>query len=197
MYNNGKTYIWIPSALTLSTLTPEAAVLINTVHAGINQATGASKKIDYVAGNLHEYYFAMNDLDMGGAPFTRDATPGLSVCGPIENLMYLPLDYVSLIVMFGGDIEGLPVWFEFDDPDSDCPFSTETPKESWNEWGVFGDSHKPVELGSKWYRSSAVGQSGQLLDASVWVPLRAAGGLVVKTKAEYLAIQAANQPSLP
>jgi len=190
MYHDGKTYIWIPSALTLNRLTTETAAMVNAVHAAVGLPTGLT------AGQTNPHYLDLNDLDMGGAPFTRDATPGMAVCGPIENLGYLPLDYVSLIVMFGGDVESLPVWFELDDQDTDCPFSTETPKETWATWGTFGQSHLPVEIDGKWYRSSAVGQSGQLLDASAWVGLRAAG-LVVKTKAEYLAIQAANQPEMP
>lgn len=189
MHHDGKTYIWIPSALTLNKVTNATALLINSVHSLIGRPT-------VTAGDLNPYYFDLNDLDMGGAPFTRDATPGMAVCGPIENLGYLPLDYVSLIVMFGGDVEGLPVWFELDDIDTDCPFSSTTPKEKWATWGTFGQSHLPVEIDGTWYRSNAVGQSGQLLDASAWVPLRAAG-LVVKSKTEYLAIQAANQPAIP
>lgn len=207
MYHDGKTYIWIPSALTMNKVTTFTAAIINTVHAMIGRPT-------VTVGDLNPYYFDLNDLDMGGAPFTRDEVPGMAVCGPIENLGYLGLDYVSLIVAIGqaanavetqiteqpstlfGDIEGMPVWFELDDQDTDCPFSTETPKETWATWGTFGQSHLPVEIDGKWYRSSAVGQSGQLLDASAWVGLRAAG-LVVKTKAEYLKIQSANQPSMP
>jgi len=190
MKNNGKTYIWLPSSLTVNKLTSETAAIVNAVH------TAAGLPAGFSAGDTNPHYLDLNDLDMGGAPFTRDASPGMAVCGPIENLGYLPLDYVSLIVAFGGDVEGLPVWFELTDIDADCPFSTETPKEKWSDWGTFGDSHKPVQLGGKWYRSSAVGASGALLDASAWVGFRVAG-LVVKTKAEFLAIQAANQPEFP
>lgn len=188
MYHDGKTYIWIPSALTLNKVTTATAALIKTVHTALSLPL-------VTAGQLNPYYFDLNDLDMGGAPFTRDATPGMAVCGPIENLSYLPLDYVSLIVAFGGEVEGLPVWFEISDPTSACPFSDDS--ESWEIWGTFGESHKPVQLGSKWYRSSAVGQSGALLDASAWTTLRAAGQLVVKTKAEYLAIVAEHSSPIP
>lgn len=189
MINDGKTYIWIPSALTLNRLTAETAALVNTVHTAVGLPAG------FAAGQTNPHYLDLNDLDMGGAPFTRDAQPGMAVCGPIENLGYLPLDYVSLIVAFGGNVEGLPVWFEIDDIEAPCPFSDSD--ETWETWGTFGQSHLPVEIGGKWYRSVAVGQSGQLLDASAWVPLRSAGQLVVKTKAEYLAIVAENQPELP
>lgn len=206
MINDGKTYIWIPSALTLNKLTTETAALVNAVHTALSLPL-------VTVGQLNPYYFDLNDLDMGGAPFTRDALPGVAVCGPIENLGYLPLDYVSLIVAIGqaanavesqltgeasllfGDVEGLPVWFELSDPTAICPLGDGV--ETWNEWGIFGDSHKPTQYGDKWYRSNAVGQSGQLLDASAWTTLRAAGALTVKTKAEYLAIVAENAPETP
>ena len=193
MYHDGKTYIWIPSALTLNRLTVETAALVNAVHTAVGLPAG------FVAGETNPHYLDLNDLDMGGAPFTRDATPGMAVCGPIENLGYLPLDYVSLIVAFGGDVEGFPVWFEVDDRDATCPLD-ET--KTWLDWGQNTDSPQGWnDPGGKWFRSSEdyafPGNSGQPIDASAWVSLRAAGGLVVKTKAEYLAIQAANQPSLP
>lgn len=190
MYNDDKTYLWIPSMLTLSSMSAQAVATINAVHAMIGKPL-------VTAEMMNPYIMALNDLDMGGAPFTRDATPAMAVCGPIENLGYLPLDYVALIVAFGGDIESLPVWFELDSINVDCPFSTATPKEKWATWGTFGESHKPVPLGGKWYRSCAVGQSGELLSASDWVGLMATGQLVVKTKAEYMAIQTANQPEAP
>lgn len=200
MKRDGQTYIWIPSALTLNRVTAETAQIINAVHSMIGRPT-------VTAGDLNPYYFDLNDLDMGGAPFTRDAEPGLAVCGPIENLGYLPLDYVRLICTFGqvaaqvlgisaGDIEGLPVWFELTDIETPCPFApapveNEEP-ETWETWGTYGDSHKPVKLGTKWYRSNAVGASGALLNASEWVNM----GLTVKTLAEYKQILAEYAPKL-
>lgn len=194
MYHDGKTYIWIPSALTLNKVTTATAALINTVHTALSLPL-------VTAGQLNPYYFDLNDLDMGGAPFTRDAEPGLAVCGPIANLSYLPIEYVRLICAFGsvsaqvlgisaGDIEGLPVWFEISDVKAVCPLGNGT--ETWETWGTFGESHKPVKLGTKWYRSSAVGESGALLNASAWVN----AAVTVKTRAEYLTIVAANTEPL-
>jgi hypothetical protein len=189
MIGNGQTFIWIPSMLTLSRLSAEAAATINAVHTGVNQATGSSLKTDYTEGETHEYYLPLNDLDMGGAPFTRDAQPGMAVCGPIENVSYLDLNYVALICAFGGDVEGLPLWFELDDITEVCPFSDSN--ETWETWGTFGDSHVPVQLGGKWYRSNCVGESGAKMHASQCMGYRAAGGVVL-TQAEYLAVVAAN-----
>jgi hypothetical protein len=183
MHNDGRTYIWLPSGLTLNKLTTETAAIVNAVHTAIGAPL-------VTAGQTNPYYLDLNDLDMGGAPFTRDAEPGMACCGPIENLAYMALDYVSLIVAFGGQVEGMPVFFELDDIEAECPFSDSN--ETWETWGIFGESHKPVQLGDKWYRSSNVGESGAVLLASQWVPYRQAGGVVL-TVAEYQAVQAANQ----
>lgn len=139
-----------------------------------------------VAGNQNPYILTLNDLDMGGAPFTRATGAELACCGPIDNKSFLTLDYLSLIVAFGGEVEGYPVWFEIDDLNAVCPFGDGV--ETWETWGVFEQSHLPVQIGDKWYRSSAVGQSGALLDASAWVGLRAAGQVVVLTTDRYLAL---------
>jgi len=117
----------------------------------------------------------------------------MAVCGPIQNLSYLPIDYITLIVLFGGDVEGLPVWFEINDINASVPAPWQTldpERTTWATWGTFGDSHKPTKIGTKWYRSNAVGQSGQLLDASQFVNL----GLTILTKAEYQAIQPVVNP---
>lgn len=173
MKNDGKCYLWIPSYLTLSVLSSEAATAINNVH------TILGLQNDYVAGQQNPYILLLNDLDMGGAPFTRGSGSELAVCGPIENVSFLTIEYISLIVMFGGECEGLPVWFEIDDITEDCPFSD---SETWETWGIFGESHIPIQIGDKWYRSNAVGQTGELLLASQWVGL----GLTAITKSSYL-----------
>ena len=184
MIGDGKTYIWIPSALTLNRLTAETAALVNAVHNAVGLPTGFS------AGDTNPHYLDLNDLDMGGAPFTRDARPGMAACGPIENLGYLPLDYVALIVAFGGNVEGLPVWFELTSVSAICPLGDGV--ETWQTWGTFGESHKPVQLGTKWYRSSAVGESGALLSASEWMSI----SQIVITRTEFLAIQSEHQNPL-
>lgn len=201
MHNDGKTYLWLPSCLTLSTLDAQAVAIMNTVHTAIGKPM-----VSVTSEN--PYILRLNDLDMGGAAFTRNQEPAMACSGPIENLEYLDLQYVSLIVAFGqvasqmdsrlfGDIEGLPVWFELTvDPSTiDCPLSTTTPKEKWSTWGTFGDSHRPVKLGLKWYRSNAVGESGTMLHASQWMSYRASGGTVL-TVSQFKEIQSANQPQI-
>lgn len=186
MFHDGRCYIHIPSYLTLSLLSAEAAAHINQVHAQIGQPTG------FAEGGQNPYILLLNDFDMGGAPFSRGRGAELAWLGPVDNQSFLTLDQISLIIMFGGEVEGLPVWFRFDDPTAVCPFSDSD--ETWETWGVFSESHKPVQIDDHWYRSSAVGQSGQLLDASQWVPLRNAGAVTVLTMHEYQAVQASEGP---
>lgn len=204
MINNGRIYLWIPSMLSLSTLSAEAVATINAVHTALGRPT-------VTEADQNPYIMALNDLDMGGAPFTRDYEPGMAICGPIENLAYLGLDYVTLIVTFGGEIEALPVFFELTEAELDQPVPAAFPERTyvdaeaqegaqeqehtWRTWGVSGASHAPVEYGGKWYRSVNYGASGTPLRASQWVGYRNGGG-IVKTLAEYQAIQAANAPAL-
>jgi hypothetical protein len=181
MINDGQCYFWIPSPFTVSVLTAEAAATINAVHTAIGLQPTNLK-----AGSSNPYILRLNDFDMGGAYFTRDAEPGMSVCGPIFNFAYLSLQDVQLLVAFGGEVEGFPVWFELDDLDSPCPFSESD--ETWEKWGVFGESHKPTKIGEKWYRSSAVGASGDLLYASRFL----SAGVPVLSLSEYQAVVSEN-----
>jgi hypothetical protein len=102
------------------------------------------------------------------------------------TLVSLPI--VQLLVSKGADLEGYPVFFEISNINSVCPFSTKDPKETWETWGVFGESHKPVKLGNKWYRSNNVGESGEPLKASVFLN----AGVPILSVTQYQAIQQAN-----
>lgn len=190
MYHDGKTYFWLPTKLTFSTLNAEALALVNQVHTQL----GLPLPVQNAFGEYENpYYLKLNDFDLGGGPFLRDATPGMSVCGPVSNTSYFTLQQASLFVVFNGDVEGLPVWFEISDINASVPVSLQAldpERTTWATWGTFGESHKPTKIGTKWYRSNAVGQSGQLLDASQFVNL----GLRILTKAEYQAIQPVVNP---
>jgi hypothetical protein len=181
MINDGQCYFWIPSAFTVSVLTAEAAATINAVHTAIGLSP-----TNLQAGSANPYILRLNDFDMGGAYFTRDKEPGQSVCGPIYNFGYLSIQDIQLLVAFGGQVEGFPVWFELDDIDTPCPFSDDD--ETWETWGVFGESHKPVQHGAKWYRSSAVGASGELLYASVFLT----AGVPILSLSQYQAVVSEN-----
>lgn len=199
MKNDGRCYLWIPSILSLSTLSQEAVDIINPVHTAIGRPT-------VTTADTNPYVLLLNDLDMGGAPFTRDAEPGMAYCGPVVNLAYLSPSYAALIAAFGGDIEAMSVFFELTEAQLAEPVPDTFPERTyldeqlveqthtWNTWGVFGESHKPVQYGTNWYRSVNYGAAGTPLNASHWVGYLNAGG-AVKTLAEYQAIQAANAPA--
>jgi len=194
MKNNGQCYLWIPSILTLSTLNNEAVQLINLVHSQISKPL-------VTTSTQNPYIMLLNDLSLGGASFTRDAEPGLAVCGPIINFKYISLDYISLIVAFGGDVEGLPVFFELNNLGNNVPVSfpdriyiDEDKVEhihTWETWGVYEQSHKPVKIENKWYRSNCYNATGTHLNASQWIDYRNSGGKVL-SKDEYIAIQQIN-----
>jgi hypothetical protein len=181
MMNDGNCYFWIPTSFTLSVLSGQAAATINAVHTAIGIPL-----TNLQAGSTNPYILRLNDFDMGGAYFSRDKEPGMSCCGPVFNFSYLSLQDISLLMAFGGEVEGFPVFFEIDDITDPCPFSDDD--ETWETWGTFGQSHLPVQVGDKWYRSSAVGESGELMLASQWVN----SGLTILTVAEY---QALSEPS--
>jgi len=163
MINDGKCYLHIPVALTFSILDETGASLINGLHTILDLPL-------VNADGSNPYYLQVTEVALASG---IDRNGPLAVIGPVNNIEYIPISMVDLIVNVGGDVEGLPVWFELStNPTTiDCPFSTTTPKEKWSTWGTFGQSHLPIQLGSKWYRSSAVGESGVLMNASWWSTL--------------------------
>ena len=182
MMNDGKCYLHIPVALTFSKLLDESgATLINALHTILDLPLVSS-------GDANPYYLTITEVALA---LGIDRSGSLAVIGPVNNLEYIPVSMVDLIVHVGGDVEGLPVWFELaaDPATVDCPFSTTTPKEKWSTWGTFGQSHAPVAIGSKWYRWSAVGVSGALMNASWWSAL--SRGNVISLS-QFQAIQAEN-----
>lgn len=122
----------------------------------------------------------------------------LVTAGPNDRPDWATPARLALLAMAGGraywlnEADGLPVYFTGFALDDVCPFGDG--EETWETWGVFGESHKPVEINGQWYRSSAVGQSGANLEIAEWLPFYFAGGTVL-TVDEYLAIQQANQPA--
>lgn len=163
MINDGSCYLHIPVALTLSKLSESGASVINALHAILDLPLVS-------AGDSNPYYLQITEVALASG---IDRSGPLAVIGPVKNIEYIPVSMVDMIVHVGGDVEGLPVWFELSaDPATvDCPFSTDTPKEKWSTWGTFGQSHVPTAIGNKWYRSSAVGESGSLMNASWWSAL--------------------------
>lgn len=185
MINDGLCYIHIPVELTFSTLDDSAAQRINALHNLLGLASVSP-------GDANPYYLRITEVALASG---IDRSGDLAVIGPIRNMEHVPISMVDMVIGVDGDVEGLPVWFELSsDPATlDCPFSTEAPPEKWSTWGTFGESHVPTQIGDKWYRSSAVGQSGALMTASWWASLSRSN---VISLAQYQAIQseASQQP---
>ncbi len=181
------TKILIPVELTFSIINEASASMINSLHSLIGKPLVNE-------GDLNPYRTLLNDLVYGQEGFDRQSP--LAVSSDIDHIQYITVSDISLIVALGGDVIDLPVFFELTtDPETtDCPFSTTSPPEKWSTWGTFGESHKPVKLGNKWYRSNNVGASGQPMAASQWIPVTRNYTL---TLPEYQDIQKENSPLVP
>lgn len=161
-----------------------------------------------VVGSQNPMVLALNDFDMGGASWVRGTDMAdLAVCGPISNISHFPMYYVELITGINGDVEQMPVFFEFSnesDLDAEVPsgFPDRTydtnndpegdPDIQVHTWRTWSPSHEIVELGGKWYKSSETAQ--EAIPASCWIDESTAevDPLVVKTVSEYRKIQAEN-----
>jgi len=183
MKNDGQCWIHIPVDLTDPTLSDAATAIVNQLHVLIGKPTLST-------GATNPYYLPVTQIGIATGS-SIDRSSSLAVCGPIANTSRVPLEFVDLVVAVGGDVEGLPVWFELPNITDICPLGDGV--ETWATWGTFGQSHLPVQYGTKWYRSSAVGQSGRLLNASQIAPVRQ----LVIGLSRFQEIQAENAPSVP
>jgi len=186
--NDGLCWIHLPVDMTDPVLSDNATTIINQLHQSLGKPL-------VTAGQRNPYFdfIVQIGISLGGGV---DRSSSLAAIGPVLNLTRVNLSLVDLVIAVGGEVEGLPVFFELtvDPATIDCPFSTATPKESWAVWGTSGASHVPVPIGNKWYRPSSVGASGALMKASLWSTLSRAN---VRSLAEYQAIVKANGPTLP
>lgn len=149
----------------------------------------AIAKLPLQPGDPNPFFPVVDAITREGANTitpSNDMTTPVAV-GPVTRDMWRLPEYAMVLALCGGDVIDMPVWFEIDDATDECPFSDSG--ETWETWGVFGESHKPLPMGNKWYRSNAVGQSGELLRASQWVPVSIASGLKVLSVTEFREIQ--------
>lgn len=173
---------------------------------GAGKAWALEQLTALVPGRPSPFFEALDNAIQDGATLVRGTGGPTSLAyveGEIDAEWQQPARMV-LVVLAGGDATGVPVFFEIADPDAEVPEGlpertyledeVET-AHSWRIWGTSGDSHVPVELGGKWYRSSAVGASGEPLAASQWVGLYFAGVPILSVD-EFRAIQTANVPEI-
>ncbi|GIW89613.1 MAG: hypothetical protein KatS3mg109_0045 [Pirellulaceae bacterium] len=122
---------------------------------------------------------------------------GVAEFADVAHPDWLEVRYALAAVMLGGDSD-LPVWFAVPDPTAPVPQSWPESTDgggnpvAWQDWGT--QWHPLVDLGGTLYRSSLVGQSGEPIRASYWVPLYLQGQLNVIGLAEYKALQHQQAP---
>lgn len=149
-------------------------------------------------GRPSPFFEALDNALQDGATLVRGSGESTSLAyveGNIDDEWKEP-SRMLLVVLAGGDVEGCNVFFELDDLSSEVPesFPERTYLETvhtWETWGVHGESHKPIEINGKYYRTSCVGASGEPLKASYWVSYYMAGGKVLSLK-EYGLLQNGN-----
>lgn len=139
-------------------------------------------------GKPSPFFEALDNATQDGAQLVRGngaSTDMAYVDGNIDPEWQEP-GRIALVVIAGGDVHGVPVYFEFDDPQDVCPLGDGT--ETWAEWKQGAANDEPTQRGDKWYRSSCdYSNGGEPVHASQWLPYYMSGGRVL-TVAEYVAI---------
>ena len=137
-----------------------------------------------------------------------DGTPdplAPAICGPSARPDWCTPERLMLLYLAGGRAywikpeNALPVFFRVTEVlDEQVPesFPNRIDKNgephTWRTWGVFGNSHAPVQIGEHWYRSSAYGEGGVHLEIEQWISFYQAGGAVL-SRFDYEAVQRAGQ----
>lgn len=134
-------------------------------------------------GKPSPFFEAMDNASQDGCVLVRGSGDSTSL-GYIEGQMDIEWQEPSrqvLVVLAGGDVVGVPVWFEFNDPDAICPLGDGV--ETWRQWKQGAANSEPSLKGEKWYRSScdysSSTNSGEPLSASQWVPKYLTGEVTV------------------
>lgn len=131
----------------------------------------------------NDYIYGLTLVCVTRGLFVEDISNTHVKIDGITSTSLLTVSLVRILLSASAEVKGYPAFFELDNVTDVCPFSDSD--ETWAQWGVVGQSHAPVKIGEKWYRSSCFGASGEKLAASVW---GAVESLTVLSDVEYLAI---------
>ena len=157
--------------------------------------TFANAKIDVpalavTAGDPNPFWTYVLELGVAGSLVRGSDDNALATYGPIENTRWLDLNNVALMVAAGGDCEGLQVFARVTPTD---PVPEGLPGRTYPEVDADGEP-TGVELVHTWeswkspdhpFHERVEGtyltlvHQDKYLDASVWVPLRAAGLTII------------------
>lgn len=166
--------------------------------------TEAEALLDLVPGDPNPFFQVLDAVTREGGILTVGESPEeLSEAAPITREIWLTLDYVSAVVMSGGDVEGYQVFFGVDDPSVEVPlyFPQRTYTEvidgvetelvhTFNTWGA--PYHTLTEINGKFYRSNAVGYSGELMTGQLFIQARQDPSVDLLSKKEYQDLLIAN-----
>lgn len=146
-------------------------------------------------GDPNPFFQVIDSIKREGANVVVGPTPAsMAYAEPVIRDTWKTPQYAAALVLTGGDAIDLPVYFEFDDPDADCPLQ---PGTTWRNWKQGEANDQPNQYGEKWYRSNddyaRLTFSGKPINASAWVPAYMAGQLTVLSGAEMAAIRKANE----
>lgn len=154
------------------------------------------------AGDPNPFFGFVDSLNQSGNNIVRG--PGYSTLTPTndDDLDWIDVGRMVMLVAAGGDAEGIPVYFVIDDVTAVCPFAPTDlvdeegepiPPETWETWEIQGggtDGYMPKQINGTWYRcSNVMSRDGNHLKASEWVPLMLAGIVTVISVEDFQQLQ--------
>lgn len=205
----GLTYQFIDPLFTVEQLAPMNGMLAASLSLGpdksplhrwlgfmfgnprMDKAT-AEALLPLAPGEPSPFFETLDNLTQEGAAVNRGSSHTATAAIVAALPAWLGADQMALLTAAGGDIEDEQIFFELSSLEAAVPESFpermngETPH-TWATWGVNGQSHHPIQIGEKWYRSNQYGGGGVCLKATEWVPYLLAGGVVL-TRHQYLAL---------
>lgn len=141
----------------------------------------------------------------GGSIRVGDSPLAMATVENVDRKEWQKVGYAQALVLTGGDVLDMLVYFEIDDITAEVPATfpnrnytqlsdPEDPESgievihTWETWGANeGDSagDLPVQIGDKWYRTSRDrNNGGDYIPASAWVPASLAGLVVLESLPE-------------
>lgn len=190
-------YIRIPTAWTFAKIKEGASIdAINAYFASIGKPAVS-------IGGPNPFWEYVLELGVTGNVDRSDDPAGLASFGPIGRTSFLDFAPIGLTLLVGGEVEGLPIWFEVDA----AAFGDAVPEafpgaayvdadgvERPRTWETWNDGHHEP-LGPWHSRYYVPGNSmGSELPASIWHPTYSnpPAGVRAISQSEFVRIQQAN-----
>lgn len=191
-------YIKIPTGLTFAKI--KSGVNLDGLNAYFTSVGAPTLSV----GDDNPFWQYVLELGVTGNIERSDDPLSMAVFGPIGRTGFIDFGPIGLSLLAGGEVTGLPVWFEVananlnDEVPIGLPGSTYVDEENvehTHTWSTYPDSnHPPQEYAGKTYIGGNA-RVGRELDASEWHPIYANPPLGVRviSSQEFQAIQLENQ----